>query len=535
MKKILILVVLAFLSINLSAQDLQSSFDENAEFSASDTIQKTLTDIQLEEQGVQSEIDSLLSLWYIKKTINEEFKDVKSSSDPIFYSDSVYEHCLKQIPTTFPLVYNQHVRQWIEMYIRRGKYLIPTLLGLSQYYFPMIEPVFDQYGIPLELKYLTIVESALNPRAVSRAGATGLWQFMFGTGKMYDLEVTTLVDERKDPFKETYAAAKLLKDLYKIYGDWALVIAAYNCGPGNVNKAIRRSGGKTNFWDLYPYLPVETRGYVPAFISVNYIMNFYKQHNYAPVKVDMPIYNDTVMITKKLHFEQISQVLGISVDMLRDLNPQFKKDIVPGDIKHYALRLPAETALAFVEKENEIYSYKDSVYFAQPSVYVVENKPLTSASSANTYAAPCDNSIPAGTTKLVYTVKSGDTYGFIANWYDVSVTKLKCWNNVTSNRLSVGQKLNVYVPTKNLNQYRLINSQSFEQKQAAKSNAIVQNSKTPLDKNFEYYSIKKGDNISTIASRYPGVSEADIKRINGFSDLDVRRLQIGQVIKIRRK
>lgn len=508
-------------------------------------VSNSLSEIAVEENQVSEEIDSLLSLWYVKNSINsqEMTREMASENSPIYYSDSIYASVLKSIPTTFPLVYNQKVKEWIEMYIRRGKYLMPTLLGLSKYYFPKIEQVFDQYGIPLELKYLTIVESALNPVAVSRTGATGLWQFMYGTGRMYDLEVTTLVDDRRDPDKETVAAAKFLRDLYNIYGDWALVIAAYNCGPGNVNRAIKRSGGKTNFWEIYPYLPMETRGYVPAFISVNYLMNNYKAHGYAPFKVDMPSYSDTVMITDKLHFGQVSGVLGITIDELRTLNPQYKKDIIPGDVKPMSLRLPGDLSTKFAEQEAQIYAYQDSIFFTPQKIVEVNKESRTNTGSSTTRTSsynppPCDSSVPAGSSKLVYTVKQGDTFGFIANWYNVTVAKIKCWNNIDRDRINVGQKLTIYVPTKRLNTYKNIDNMTFEQKQAQNSSQIVSQSSTTgkkLDASYEYYTIRKGDNLNTIAKHYSGITEQDIMRINGFTAADVRKLQIGQVIKIRKK
>ncbi len=538
-KIILSLSVICVIAATASAQVDSVFFNGNNGFSDS-----TANTQGMDEQTLVSEsIDSLFALYYIKNTINskEMAEEVAHAGGPVFYSDSIYSEGLSKIPTTFPLVYNQDVKRWIEMYIRRGKYLIPSLLGLSQYYFPMIEPVLDQYNIPLELKYLTIVESALNPRAVSRTGATGLWQFMYGTGKMYDLEVTTLVDERRDPAKETVAAAQFLRDLYNIYGDWALVIAAYNCGPGNVNRAIKRSGGRTNFWEIYQYLPKETRGYVPAFISVNYIMTYYKEHGYNPVKVEMPSFHDTVMVNNKLHFGQVEGMLGIPIEQLRELNPQYKKDIIPGNIKPAPLRLPEDYATKFVEQEKEIYAYKDSVFFAPSVNYEQISHSAYVPSSRDNYhyaAEPCDPSVPAGSSKLIYTVKSGDTFGFIANWYNVKLAKLKCWNNISSNKLSIGQKLTVYVPTKKLNTYKNVDNMTFAQKQAMSSNNIVSQSASsgkPLDKNYEYYTIRKGDNLSTIASRYPGISDKDIMQINGFTANDVRRLQIGQIIKIRKK
>ena len=539
MKKFLLTALTLCCTGGIFAQDLT----ENDSLSVDSLVTGSVSEILIEENQVTSEIDSMLSLWYVKNTINSEAitRDMVLES-PVYFGDSVYENVLKNIPTTFPLVYNQKVKDWIEMYLRRGKYLIPTFLGLSQYYFPKIEQVLDQYGIPLELKYLTIVESALNPLAVSRTGATGLWQFMYGTGRMYGLEVTTLVDDRRDPDKETIAAAQFLKDLYSIYGDWALVIAAYNCGPGNVNRAIKRSGGKTSFWEIYQYLPKETRGYVPAFISVNYIMNNYEAHGYKPFNVNMPQYSDTVIIHDKLHFGQISGMLGVSVDELRTLNPQYKKDIIPGNIKPMSLRLPSDYAAKFAENEQTIYTYLDSVYFSpQKNLEIARQSVPTNPSSsryANYTPEPCDNSVPAGSSKLTYTVKQGDTFGFIANWYGVKVAKLKCWNNISRDRLNVGQKLTVHVPTKRLNSYKNIDNMTFDQKQAQQSNQIVAQSNTTgkkLDAGYEYYTIRKGDNLNTIAAHYPGISDQDIMKINGFSASDVRRLQIGQVIKIRKK
>ena len=546
MKKIFLtaLTVCCTSFTGIFAQDITS---ESGSTAADSIVSESVSEIMIEENQVSEEIDSLLSLWYVKNTINSDeiTREMAMEQTPIYFGDSIYESVLKKIPTTFPLVYNQKVKEWIEMYIRKGKYLIPTFLGLSKYYFPKIEQVLDQYGIPLELKYLTIVESALNPLAVSRTGATGLWQFMYGTGRMYGLEVTTLVDDRRDPDKETIAAAQFLKDLYSIYGDWALVIAAYNCGPGNVNRAIKRSGGKTSFWEIYKYLPMETRGYVPAFISVNYIMNNYEAHGYKPFNVNLPQYSDTVLIKDKLHFGQVSAMLGVSVDELRSLNPQYKKDIIPGNIKPMTLRLPGEMSTKFAEVEGQIYKYQDSIFFTpQKNIEVARaNTPVTPSHSGGTSRAtytpePCDNSVPAGSSKLIYTVKQGDTFGFISNWYDVKIAKIKCWNNISRDRLNVGQKLTIYVPTKRLNSYKNINNMTFEQKQAHQSNQIVAQSGTKgqkLDSNYEYYTIRKGDNLNTIASHYPGISDKDIMKINGFSATDVRKLQIGQVIKIRKK
>jgi len=282
--------------------------------------------IEISTSRYLDNLDSLINLWYVKNTsgVLTDYDSLMAVTDSLAETlpDSVYIDRLARLSSPVELSYNQYVRRYIEMYTGRRKELVGIMLGLSDYYFPMFEEIFTYYDIPLELEYCAIIESALNPRAVSRVGATGLWQFMYGTGRMYDLTINSYVDERRDPIKSTHSAARFMKDLYEIYGDWILVIAAYNCGPGSVNKAIRRSGGKKNFWDIYYYLPRQTRGHVPAFIAATYTMNYYKEHNLVPVKIDLPIPSDTLMITDELHLLQVSEVLGIPIDLLRDINPQ---------------------------------------------------------------------------------------------------------------------------------------------------------------------------------------------------------------------
>ncbi len=488
-----------------------------------------------------SNFDSLLSIWYVKKSIYKDSSvvNVKGVDHDIDIADSIIIERLNKIPTPFVMTYNDQVRSWINMYIRRGEYMLPTFLGLETYYFPFFEQLLDANDLPVELKYLPIIESALNPTAVSPAGATGLWQFLYSTGKMYDLEINSFIDERRDPIKSTYAAVNFMSDLYEMYGDWQLVLAAYNCGPGNVNKAIRRSGGKTDFWEIYNYLPKETRGYVPAFIAATYVMTYAEEHNFYPAEINMPIHNDTIMINDTLHLLQVSAVLQIPMDQLRNINPQYKKDIIPGHIKPYPLRLPLDKFSDFIKYEDSIYAYHDSLLF-KPRTVVTPTKYVASARGSYTYTepTPCDEPNLAGKSAVTYSVKSGDTFGFIANWYNVSVKDLKCWNDKNNNNLSIGEKLTIYVYTKKLKYYQGINAMTFEQKQNKTSNqTVAKSNKTnnKLDKNFTYYTIKSGDNISTIAKKYNGVSETDIKTINNFSDRDVKRLQIGQIIKIKRK
>ncbi|KPK85275.1 MAG: lytic transglycosylase, partial [Bacteroides sp. SM23_62_1] len=413
----------------------------------------------------------------------------------------------------------------------RRRELVGIMLGLSEYYFPIFEEIFAYYDIPLELKYCSIIESALNPRAVSRAGATGIWQFMYGTGKMYNLTINSLVDERRDPVKSTHAAARLMMDLYGIYGDWILVIAAYNCGPGNVNKAIRRSGGKNNYWDIYYYLPRETRGHVPAFIATAYFMNYYQEHNLLPRKIDLAMAVDTIMITEELHLEQVARVLDIPLSMVRDLNPQYKWDIIPGREKPYPLRIPVEYSMKFIELSDTIFTYNDSVYFNEKNRI---RSPSYYASSNYLPGPPSPDMVG-----LPYTVKSGDNLGYIAAWYNVRVSDLKYWNNIGGTMIRSGQKLVVYVPKSRQSRYKEINNMSFEEKQKmiGKEVTIVNNITNAQSEDaggeYIYYTVKSGDTLWDIAKKFPGVTDTDIMQLNGITNAS--KIQPGQIIKVTRK
>jgi membrane-bound lytic murein transglycosylase D len=356
------------------------------------------------------------------------------------------------------LTYNKFVRNYIRVYTGKRRELVEVLIGLSEYYFPVFEEIFDRYGIPLELKYCSIIESALNPRAVSRAGATGVWQFMYGTGKMYGLTINSLVDERRDPVKSADAAARMMKSLYGIYGDWLLVIAAYNCGPGNVNRAIRRSGGKRDFWDLYYFLPRETRGHVPAFIAATYTMNYYREHGISAKPLSLPFPVDTIMIHDNLHLDQVSHVLGLSKKMLRDINPQYKWDIIPGKEKPYALKIPAAYSMQFIEYQDSIFAWRDSVYFDSGRL----TKTPQYYSSTYVPRAPGPNMV-----RLSYTIKSGDNLGYISEWYNVRLSDLKYWNNIHGSTIRTGKKLYVFVPKSKEEQYSRIDGMSFAEKQAS--------------------------------------------------------------------
>lgn len=388
-------------------------------------------------QEMERDFDQLLIDW--KKDLEPSVDcvtDTDGTIETFNYDDSIYIKRLHSLPTEMELVYNPIVRSYIDMYTQRQKTGVGYFLGKSTYYFPIFEKALDKYNLPLELKYLPIIESALNPTIVSKAGATGLWQFMIGTGKLYNLEINSLVDERRDPIKSSEAAAKYLRDLYAIYNDWNLVLAAYNCGPGNVNKAIKKSGGETDYWAIYQYLPKETRGYVPAFIAAAYIMNYHKEHNICPIEYKYTVSLDTIHVDKQLHLQQIADMINCSIDELRSLNPQFKKDIIPGEFREYVLKLPSMKAVDFAQNRDTIYNYKIDEFLTHRKVVEPKGYAFSAA-------------------RARYKVRRGDNLDIIAKKFGASVSQLKRWNNLKSNRISVGQILAVSskpAKSKNINQ-----------------------------------------------------------------------------------
>lgn len=374
--------------------------------------------------------DSLLANWLVQRqyiTITEEDMDsVRFSSD---VPDEVFMKRLEDIHSFIPLPFNDVVKNYCILYSEKMRTQMGQLLGLAEYYWPLFDEVLSFYGLPLELKYLVIVESKLNPRATSRVGAKGLWQFMYTTGKGYGLRIDSWMDERMDPLKSSVAAARYLRDAYKLFGDWTLAIASYNCGAGNVNKAIKRSGGKRDFWQIYEYLPRETRSYVPAFVGAMYAANYYKEYAITPVKSALVVPVDTMLIHKDLHFEQISAVTGVDVQMISDLNPQYVHNIVPASKHECVLRLPMSASAAFISAGDSLYTYQKDKYFNP-----VELKKIEESSAYG----------PPGSKRIVYKVKSGDVLGKIAQRHGVSVAQLKKWNNLKSTNIRIGQKLVIY-------------------------------------------------------------------------------------------
>ena len=361
------------LSDTLVIDDYRPKLDEIVVVGEDEDGKKEEVVIDMPE-ALTIEMDSLLDLYHTQTYLLVDSTCNLPDYNPE-YPREVYIERLKQLPTVIEMPYNNVVQQFIDRYSGRLRRSVSVMLGLQNFYMPIFEQALETYELPLELRYLPIIESALKPNAVSRVGATGLWQFMIGTARQYGLEITSLVDERRDPIKSTYAAVRYLKNLYKIFGDWHLVIAAYNCGPQNVNKAIHRAGGVKDYWNIYPYLPAETRGYVPAFIAANYIMNYYCEHNICPMLTNLPAKTDTLVLNRDVHFEQIAGVLGVDVKMIEELNPQYRRSVVNGNNRPSTLRLPMNLATQFIDNEDSIYAHRaDELLTKRTEVEVNEVK-----------------------------------------------------------------------------------------------------------------------------------------------------------------
>jgi membrane-bound lytic murein transglycosylase D len=482
-------------------------------------------------------MDSMMALWYVQKELHSG-KSVLSKlhDDTTAYenNDSLIFKRLSKIVTAVPLAYNDRVKRFIELYSVQRKRSSSVILGLAQYYYPWMKEIFDKYDVPEELVYITIIESALNPLAVSPAGATGIWQFMYGTGKLYGLEVNTYVDDRRDPYKATDAAARHLRDLYNIFNDWGLAISAYNCGAGNVRKAIQRSGGKTDFWGVSPYLPRETQNYFPAYIGALYMMTYHNLYGIQPANITIPLNVDTVMVNKELHFEQISNVLNINMEEITSLNPQYKKSIIPAfNGQRCPLRLQPHDVIRFIALQDTIQKYHYDEYF----------NPTKNLNNATTNA---NGEIVQVTPNKYHTVKKGETLSKIAARYGTTVNNLKALNRLRSTNLRVGQKLLVKKGTTIVKPApapaasdsttvakdpSVANAQDSVQTQKP---AVTPQTPKPAPAptgGYVTYVIKKGDTLSSIGRKY-GKTAAEIAKYNKIAN--VNSIQVGQKIKIPR-
>ena len=434
MNKKTLLFTVALLFAGNSMAQAQGSNDDN-EISVTDS--KGNQEVIEFPEAMGYELDSLMNLYMAKTYLDEDEDCQMKDINPVFEKE-VYIDRLSRIPSIIEMPYNDVVQKFIDRYSGRLRHSVSYMLGASNFYMPIFEEALEAYELPLELRYMPVIESALNPTAVSRAGATGLWQFMLPTGKRYGLNVNSLVDERRDPIKSSYAAAQYLSDLYKVFGDWTLIIAAYNCGPEQVNKAIRRSNGERDYWKIYPYLPKETRGYVPAFIAANYIMTYYCDHNICPMKTRLPAKTDTLMLSNNVHLEQIAAVCGVSIDELRALNPAYRRDVIPGATELSCLRLPQTEVGKFIDNEDSIYNYKSEELMAKRTEVEV-NKQAASTTSSKRSATRRKSR----TRARYVTIRSGQTLSELAEKHGTTVSRLKRLNGLKGTSIRAGKKLRV--------------------------------------------------------------------------------------------
>ncbi|MFW5663806.1 MAG: LysM peptidoglycan-binding domain-containing protein [bacterium] len=511
-----------------------------------------------QDDPIVSMLDSL-ALLTVFRNLEKRKEDIDNQSTfPVGfvpeYSDSVYNERFKELNaySTIEFVYNPYVKTFINLYANRRRELTERVMGLGQLYYPLFEEQLDKYNLPLELKYLAVIESALNPVARSRVGATGLWQFMYGTGKMYGLEVNSMIDDRSDIYKSTIAACEHFVDLYNIYKDWNLVLSAYNAGPGNVNRAIRRAGGVKDFWAIRHYLPLETRNYVPAFMAVTYVMEYAHEHNLYP---NPPIYShldvDTLQVSQQLSLRTVSEFLEIPLDHLRYLNPTFRQNIIPYNERNpYYLRLPRDYTGLFIANEDTIYNHRTpeqirqeelAAQMAETTTHVVRSGEVL-GSIARRYGtsvreiqrlnnirgtlikpgqrlivrAPARPATQLAANTNTHVVKRGETLGVIASRYRITISDIKHWNNLSGTTIHPGQNLVVRQP------------EGMERAEVAESNS--QDNDSEQEAGYFFYTVQQGDTLYDIAEKYEHISIEELKEINNLT-ADAS-LSPGQKIKI---
>lgn len=515
-------------------------------------------------ESFETDTQKLLEGWYMKGYTASDSR-YRTESDPNVTDETIIRR-LSALPTVIEMPFNQIVRSYIDRYTKKGRPQVAALLGLSLYYMPIFEQALEAKGLPLELKYLPVIESGLDPNAVSKHGAAGLWQFIPAAAKGLDMELNSLVDERRDPYVSSERAAQFLKELYDAYGDWSLAIAAYNCGPGTVNKALRRAGGDDptglDFWAIYSYLPEETRGYVPMFIAANYVMNYYGEHNISPVLPTKPLVTDTIGVSQRVHFNQISSVLNIPLDELRILNPQYRADIIPGSPDHiYTLILPSQQIHAYIMSEGDILAYEAEKYArretVEPGVAASQEQLVAEATSPvadnfteqptdeevqeivavrNAAAAKADGAPAASGKKrtVIHKVADGETLAAIATMYGTTAAEIKTANGLRRNSVRPGQQLRISTtvpetataaaksqqPAKMAQVADNAVKQNKTQQQQAKQKQLQQKQKAQAAKPTTH-TIKNGESLSTIARKY-GVSVDQLRSANGLKGDAIR-------------
>ena len=514
-KKILITVFCAFCAYAFAQNE---KTEEKYSVLSADSI---YAELGLLPEVLDQNVTKLLESWHVQYVSKAQDYCLDDSENVVF-PENIYQQRLAQLPCIVPMTYNSTVRSCIDLYADRKRDLVRYMMGMADLYFPIFDQILDEHGLPLDLKYLAAVESALNPRALSRVGAAGLWQFMLPTGKIYGLEINSLVDERLDVYKATHAACKYFKEMYAVYGDWHLVLASYNCGPGNVNKAIRRSGGKADFWEIYPHLPKETRSYVPLFIAATYVMNYHCEHNICVMQNNFSLVSDTFMVNRMLHLQQVSEMLDVDMELLRMLNPQYKREIIPGNLQASMLRLPVSATYAFIDNEDSLYQHRIEELLAGIS----------------------DSDSGDGSTRetIRHTVRSGENLYTVANQYGVTAQNIRRWNKLNSNRVPVGKQITVHIDNGGIAYVAKAASSSEKEKETEASTTRQVAEKKPAsavekqtkevvdgDKKMVSYKVQAGDSLYSISKKYPGVTVTKIRSANQMTGDKIR---IGQVIKI---
>ncbi|MDR2120680.1 MAG: LysM peptidoglycan-binding domain-containing protein [Tannerella sp.] len=522
-KTTLLLSFTLCLATTVSAQNETPPPDEAYSELSSDSTYAT---IGMMPEVLDENVEKLLQSWHVQY-FSQTDKHCLDDDENVFFTDAVYQQRLEKLPCIIPMDYNPTVRKCIDLYAGRRRALVRYMMGMADLYFPVFEQILDRYDLPDELKYLAVVESALKPDALSRVGATGLWQFMLPTAKVYGLEINSLIDERLDPVKATHAACRYFKEMYAVYGDWHLVLAAYNCGPGNVNRAIRRAGGKTNFWEIFPYLPRETRSYIPLFIAAAYIMNYHCEHNLCPIRTSLSLASDTVMVNRMLHMRQVADVLKIDIEMIRLLNPQYKREIIPGNIMPSPLKLPVAATLTFIDNVDSVGAYRIEELLA----------------GCETVDASGDAQDNPRKETITHTVEAGETLYTIANRYGVTAKDIRKWNKLRANRVPKGRKLTVIIDNGGIT-YAARGEQepSGEEsktdaapvvaKQTVRNTSPSPAKEVSVAANVDgviSYKVKSGDSLYSISKKYPGVTVSMIREANRMSGSVIKP---GQILKI---